>query len=798
MIERSSVKEEVNNNAHKRTGGSLNIKQITLALITLMAMNGCTTINIIFGGTDSGTRPMTMGDAGVPMGDAGMYVADDAAPLPTPDASSDSGTDAAVVAPPALTVVFDGPAESDVLRGTQDNVMYRFTLTARVDIEIRFLDFNIEGVTSSDRVRGSAGTDLFRDIKLKDLDTGVTVMGPVGPDTTRFTDSFVMHAGETRRLGLTMDISNHEDAPGEFFDGTHSYRVTVGAEGTFFEASAVREVATGVFFGRESIENDVVIAGNAQTVVDAALLVNMAATPAHTLAVRKERNVPSVGIVFTASAADDIMIRSVRLSGVGNVDATDGASDLNDIVTACALFDGAIQVGLAQTPDATTGQMHITGVNLLVPAGTSRTLEARCTADSVVEGDEDRYSIGIAAASDIDSVRTDLLAIVASVSVSLQNNAFVSTGNYVRVIPRGVLTIATSSLRQSTILVAGGDVWQNFAQYQATAQYEGMDIDAVRVTSGGDAASFTQVAVAMDGVVLGTCILPAGANRSCEARLSSPIRVGRDSSRTFQLWGKLADVLSSTAVAPGTPRCVGYPCSGARLHLGIEAGVTTGDWDPSYSASLNVRTTGTISGDRIFYASPTLLGNEFVVRRSKPTFTRQSLSTTTLSNGTDADLYRFQVSADSAGSVAIMGFRFRMSMTGSGTVSSLRIRSGSTDMSGVTITYDGTYVVVIFDSEVTITGSGRTFTLHGVTNGFVAGDTVSTSPFRDPVGTLVTGYVGPDSTLAGIIGGVPAGILWSDMSEIPHSSASMSAGGSMDWTNETYVEDMTQTQVLSR
>ena len=330
----------------------------------------------------------------VPMGDAGPMLTDDAGlPVIEPDGGPVVTADAGPVVETALRIVFDGPADSAYLRGSQDVVMYHVTLTAYENVEIRRMPYMLEGLTASDLIVGSSGTEYFRDHKIKDADTGATLAGPGSLPTLphassasgpmEFGGSFVVRAGETRHLLVTMDVANTEDAINELFDdGNNRYRVTVGAsDGHFFPLDGVRRVADGSFVEPEAIENNVVISGNEMTIVDAELAVSMAAMPALTTAVSHEPLIPSVGITFTASGASSVLIRSVRLSGVGDLEGAASPDLLNDVITSCALFDGDVQVGLAQSPDAGSGTMRITNVNVTVPAGSSLTLVARCTAD---------------------------------------------------------------------------------------------------------------------------------------------------------------------------------------------------------------------------------------------------------------------------------------------------------------------------------------------------------------------------------------------------------------------------------
>jgi hypothetical protein len=407
---------------------------------------------------DTGPPPV-MGDAGVPGTDTGMYEWPDAAP------AADSGTDAGPVITTALRIVFDGPADSAYLRGSQDVVMYRFSLTAYEDVEIRSVPFELAGLTAADYIVGTLGTEYFRDLKIKDADTGVTLMGPTTLSGSPFSDAFIVRAGETRHFNVTMDLANTEDIVNEFYgDGNNRYRVTIGDGTRFFPVDGVRRVSDGSFVEPEAIENNVTIPGNAMTIVDAELLVTRAAVPCLPIAVRNEPLVPTTGIVFTASAANDILIRSVRLTG-SSVDLP-----LNDVVTYCALFQGDTQVGLSAAPDE-FGLMRIPGVNVTVPAGSSVSLTVRCTMDSVVDGDFDTWSVGIDFPVDIDAVREDGYSATPTLDDRLRAAAEGTDGCFGQVRQHGEITVATDNLRQSTILVGGTGYWQNLAQFKLSAQY---------------------------------------------------------------------------------------------------------------------------------------------------------------------------------------------------------------------------------------------------------------------------------------------------------------------------------------
>lgn len=744
-----------------------------------------------------------------------------------------------------LTTTFNGPAASNVAKGKQDVVLYRFTLTAAdSDLEIRKLYFTINGSAGTDEVKGGSGTEYFRDLKVRRADTGAVVMGPISMPTgvannaittgvMTMSDPFNLPAGTSMNLEFTADLSNTEDNANEFFgDGNNQYRVVMAnASGALFGSSDVRIVETGEFLATSDIVPNTTINGNYHTVKASGLSVALASTPSSGTAVKKQSNIKSVGLSFTSGDQSEIMVRSVKLTGIATLEddaapaSSWGVTTTRNVITNCRIMDGATQLGNSAVPDSTTGQMNITNVNATVPAGGSKNLTVECTADSVVDGAHDLFAIGVAAAADIVADDDESNTVTPTLSAAVIANT--TNANTVRQTVKngGTLTINTDNLRQSTILVAGGDVWHNLAQFKATAQFEPINLTRIRVTSTGDAANFTAIGIAKDGALLGQNTFPAGNSQAKDIDLTTPISIPMDGSQTFQVWGKLASVQSSSSVSGAT---TGVARSGAQLSAGLDAGVQTGNWDANYAGKFNVRGVGQASGDLVYSTGAATAGNTFVLRKTKPTVTKQSLSTTTLANGARMDLYKVNVSADSAGSVALKKITFNVALTTSTgstlRLSSFRLRKGSTDMplADIRITnasgtdLEGSYlltsstkVVVRFTNEETISGSGTTFTLTAQVAGSVAGDAVTISLARNLTQEVVTGYLGDgnvgdifgpnlDTSASGINNATSAApFLWSDNSEVPHSSAT-GTNASRDWTNDTYVEDMTQVQTLSR
>jgi hypothetical protein len=765
-----------------------------------------------------------------------------------------------------LTVVFNGPSTANLAKGTQDVKLFNFAMTSQEnELEIRNFNFEVESPNSA-RVRGSSSTDYFRDLKVINVDTGATVMGPTSLPTSlssnsdsgqiTLSDPFVIKPGQTLNLAITADLSNTEDDDNDFFtNGTSTYRVVFGDGTNLFDSDDVRVVSTGEYLATTKVVPNSNITGNTMTVKGSNLSISLAGSPSTGTVVKKQVDVPSVGLVFTAGAQSDITVSSLTLTG--NATTTGAyaggaysASLLDDVVSSCRIVDPATgtQYGDSKSPDSTAGTMAITNMNLPVKKGESKVLEVRCTLDSVI-GDStygDKYAIGIASSSDVtaqDSEANTLSSSEVTLGTSLDTNADTSGQSVIMTVKdAGTLTIATDNLRQSTILVAGGDVWHNFAQFRATAQNEDIKIDLMRVTSTGQAAAFTAVAIAQNGAVKGSTVLPSGGEQSKDVDLTgSPLVVPKNGSLTFQVWGKLANVVASSSVNGATSNVAR---TGGQVALGLAGNATTGEWSTSYNDKFNVRATGLASGQRVYATSTNMTGgatgNTMVVRKTKPTLTRQALSTTTLTTGS-VDLYKVNVSADAMGSLAVkkLTFDFTHTSSSSGTsplaFSNFRIRKGSTEMSlsDVRITdkfgndleaatlnssvATTTKIVVVFSSgEETISGSGTTYTLSATVAGsVVAGDSVTVALTRTSDTTLgVTGYLHDTNATSSAIfgphidtGSSPNAVLdststfiWSDLSEVPHS-ADMDVGDtdrSRDWMNDYLVEDLTQSQVLSR
>lgn len=362
------------------------------------------------------------------------------------------------------------------------------------------------------------------------------------------------------------------------------------------------------------------------------------------------------------------------------------------------------------------------------------------------------------------------------------------------------MSVIPSSQPPSRILVAGNGTWYPVASYQVTNNETG-DILFDRFTVGarGDSANFDAVGVAVGGRLIGQAVLPAGLDRSTDVVFASSMRMSGGSSITAQVWVRLAPVVASASTGGAT---VGFARSGNMFAMNMNNAA---------------------------------FGNTFVIRKTAPAMTSLTLPTSSLADG-DVDLYRFQVSADPAGSVGMKKVSFGVTLTPVGTPLRLErfgLRRGSVEMAPADIRITdgngndlqagalsapsgGAVVVVMFRNEDVLSGSGQIYTLHAMSSGARAGDAFSIQFALDPGGTRstpVTGYLSATELTgaAGLVGPhIDTGLtatdaisrqgtfVWSDLSEVPHVPQSGIAGGSRDWTTDTWADIVNFARVLTR
>lgn len=769
------------------------------------------------------------------------------------DGGSSAGTEASysTVQGGQFTITYNGPATANVAKSQNDVVFYKFAITSGSnDVEIRKFNFAVTstGVGLNSSADGS-GTEYLRDIKIKDADTGETVVSPVSC-TSGCTNGYkafnsgsisvLVRAGQTRNFVITADTSSS-------ITGTPTYVFALGGatSNAIFGSTDLRVVDSGEFL-TTGIAPSTTVTGNTMTVQPASFNVTLAGTPSSGVAVKNQADIRSAAFTINAGSQNAIRVSSFKVTGKGDVTGSFLAADLDQVVNSCGLFDGETQVGSRQSPNATTGAMTFSGLSLTVPRGSGKTLEVRCTADSsVTQTGGDKFSVGIADLEADITAQDEEGNTVTHAAGSLNTTPTISQ----TVRASGSLTIASNNQRPSTILIADNETWQTLSRYRADALYEDVTIDYMGVSSTGPSASVRDVAIVQSAdadcasyTVRGTKSLNSGSNQTDEVDLSSnPIVVAKGSTSYICLMARLASTVPSSTNADVSIA----PRSGNTIALGIPSGALTVGGAAStiftsalYTGNVAVRATGSASGERVYQSTATLDGNTFVIRKAKPVVTRTQGLSTTLSAG-EKTLYSAQIGAQ-GGSVAVkqLVFKVTAATTSNMTLSNFRLSRGGSDVNLSDIAIQDTYgtdlettsvpvwetttstfhVIVRFTNEEVVSGSGATYALRATVGGLnsTTGDSITTSLLQADSLSNVTGYLvtGTSQLTAGSIGAGVVGLettgnisttsdiagramLWSDLSEVPHSS-SATASQSRDWTDEYLVDTISGSQVLNK
>ncbi|MDD4994906.1 MAG: hypothetical protein PHW53_00295 [Patescibacteria group bacterium] len=716
-----------------------------------------------------------------------------------------------------LTIAYNGPATGTMPKAGQDQIFFQFGMTAAENtLEVRKISFTLAGINGDDYIDAST-TDLFTDIKLVDTDSGEVVAGPTqlssgspacGEDATTCTwvvsDSFYVNAGTTKNLALKADVANNA-----WFNSDRQYVAKLNA----FAADYVKNNATGEYLAVTQIVPNAVITGNTMTVKTSSLTVQLAATPVSDTYVKKTSDVASSGFVFTAGSQSAIKVTSVKVTGQGNVNGAGyTAAQLDDVITQLTLWDGTTQLGTAESPDATAGTATFDGLSYSIPAGETKTLVVKAILDSVATsgGTDDTFWVGIALETDISAEDADANSVTATDGDVTWSNPINNGPTIFQTVKNsGTLTIAAESNPSTDIVIAGKDAWTTFAQAKITSQYENISVDKIRLQrySGGANSDFKYLAIQKDGVIVssGTDVFPGSATAT-DITLSTPITVPADGSVTFQVVGKL-NAIDAGATSGNNPK------------LAVEYNVTTGEWDANYTNSYNVKGTGAMSGERVYAAaSAVLAGNPMVIRKTKLTFAKQALASSSLANGT-IELYKTKVTADSAGDAGVAKLTFEFTKSGAFTVDTLKWFQDGTDISDlVTITDNlgntvegatdasGTiFISYTSGTEQSISGSGHIFTLKGTVGGAGSSESLnvtiktgSSTIYTYHLNAAAVGTVrGPNLDATGVVGGeVAAYLVWSDKAAIPHN-AQLDTLSTGDWTDEYLVKDLTENVVLT-
>ncbi|MDD2646381.1 MAG: hypothetical protein PHV78_00435 [Patescibacteria group bacterium] len=714
-----------------------------------------------------------------------------------------------------VSIADNGPTASYIGRNLQDVVLTKFSLTSGRNVEVKKLRV----------VLRSDGTNLIitngiTDLRIKDLDTGATVMSKsistsncvnadscvtanADADTNRWdlTDVFNLSAGVTRHLAVTVDVGTSATLPTEYI------RADVFAvEHTAATDYEFRDVNTGDYIKLADVI-PTSITGDNQTIQASSLTVGAASTPVSQTVVKGASKVEALGVNLTAGNASDVKITQLQARVYVNTAATpttgNGATEVttpNANITSIYLYDGTTLLSTktlsntASTHDYGLVTFDNLNVNITKSATKKLTVKFDVSSQSaavytltsvlganITAYDGDSNVIDMSAASDANAI-----------AASAANKIAITVST------TGTLTTAQDANTPVAGIVLAGNDNVVLAKIKFTAATEQFVVNKFRVklnTATND-GSIDTVTISPEGGTAQTSSLTSGYANFSNVGWTIPA----DGTKVLTISAKLSTILST------------IDATGRNLKIGVDG--TTADVFEAVGTSQTVLSAPTNASD--------IYGNNMYLRATKPTVTLTALSNTILADGT-MTLYKFNVAASTSGALTVKKLSFYVTPNDAGTGGALTLNTWklydyddqSTALAGtwsngtststtgaISITAAKTMQIELTNEKEVGAGSTKSFILKAVVSNSTQYDSVLTSmPVSNDTSPLTGGLSDHDTELAQLDDGSTQStvdFLWSDKAKgINHAETYQSTY--MDWTNGYLVTGLpTDNQTLSR
>lgn len=626
------------------------------------------------------------------------------------------------------TIAFNGPSAADVSVGTQDALVYKFSLTAGDQaLDIRNVRFTMTG--SANVTDGT--TPYFTDVALKNMDTGARIdtkeiTGVAGTTKTfTFNNSFIVAAGATVNLGITTDVRNVSTFSGQ------NIKMTLNA----FQSGDVKEVNTNQ--NVTDIVPSADIQGYAQTVRASALTVQVASTPVSNTTVKGSKGVEVVGYSFAAGSQSDVKVTSLVLYGAAKYD-TDAdnslvdesilAASLDDVVLSASLWVDGLQIGTAKAPSS-TGTMTFDSLNWTIPAGQTKKLTVKADVSTSIAGlanQDATFAFGVPQTGATTTTTSDLSAQDKdSNTVSATDgsgdwttpvNGYTTHGGVVVTVKDGgSLAAALDGDTPKSTIVLGSTTDVTMLKVKFTSTNESFWIKKLRIIN--------------DSANDDTGINDTGIT---QIKLTYPKQDGTTETKTAILSSAVADVSDLNFYAPVNKDVV---LTVAADFGDIAAAGITGD-TPRFSLDYdsNFEAVGAGSGKTLSsVGGANIDGNAMVVRKTKPTVTLAASSPAGAGVPGLNDVLRFTVGADAKGSLDLKTLTFAVTSTANAAGSNAwnTPRGGTTGTPGSNGSGLWTSDFNLYDSADMSTAMTGTWTLYDSAGNALANSSVAVVAYAE-------------------------------------------------------------------
>jgi hypothetical protein len=586
-----------------------------------------------------------------------------------------------------VTFAFNGPSAGDVQVDAQDQVLVKFSLTASQEVTVKDLDVVVYGdddadddatdgadagndddtdglVTgNNDGVVDSSDVASITDIKIVNTDTGAVVMGPMELDnltddasqTIDFTDDFVVEAGKTLNLAVTVDVDDLVGSGTEFAASLDVSGLSIEDENG--DALSSSDIVPG---------SD--LTGYNQSAKSASLAIALASTPGDTTTVQGVDSHTAVGFTFTAGDASDITVTELTLSAYGDADDTElalgGETDgqVEDYVESCSLYEGSTLVAGPEAPSSTGSTITFDSMDWMLKASKVVTLNVKCNLANPSESTVTYLSFDIAdASSDVTAEDEDGDAVEATGD---RVNGGTEANNIVSVNASGSVTAAVASDMPDADFLRTGTVNNHVATYRFTAANEAFTLstlsfseeqaedDTGTANSNAYANNISTVSLAWDGMKTASPSASMSGNVARFSGLSIPVAV--DAPTDVDVY---VNVPSTDRVSGGSAT------SNEKVRMALYTSGAGNTYFKATGSGSGAEVNGTTQADIGGAVFATDGVPTFVVKETYPSVARSSASPTSAVAGGRPEVLRFNVSATSGEDVVMDRVIFKMTST---------------------------------------------------------------------------------------------------------------------------------------
>ncbi len=462
-------------------------------------------------------------------------------------------------------------------------------------------------------------TDVTQ-VKLIRDDTGGIVAGPKDPASgiVSWTDTWTAPKGETHLLVKAK------------LDTTFATDDTVKVSVDPNDKLTVKGEVTGLSITASPTS---AVDSNTQTVKGGSLKMSVADTPAAQNVVRGVNGFHFGTFILDAGASgENVRITSVKLTDTVSKDA------IETEVNSCILYDGATQLNTGSdvvnpTDDSGTDTAEeysftLTN-NLIVPKGTVKKIDMKCNiASSATANSIHQWGLTVADSAGVTGSPSGQ-AITESVTTANGSRMTIKTA--------GSFTIAKDSSSPVEAIVIGGKTDVPMLVLRYHAEDEPVNIKELTLTYSSTTASTTEFlkATVWDGATkLGEAVWAGSAAQFATSTFTSDFKVPKDGDKVLTVKADIGPISVNASTTAGRLLSLDYDGTSSSSGIGVDSGQKLG------------------SG-----SAGSLQGGVMQIMKSVPTFEKLAVPASTLP-ASNISLYRFKVTADAAGPIALYKFTF--------------------------------------------------------------------------------------------------------------------------------------------